>query len=337
MKRKNFSYAKFGYIFCIPFVVVYLIFSFYPLIYTISISFSDREGPMLASAEYGIYKTLQTDKNGNEVLKADPFGNYREVLGMQTFKRAVGVTFKLWIINFIPQVILAVILAAWFTNRWTQIKGQGLFKLLFYMPNIITAGSIAALFSAFFMFPVGVVNNTLISMGVLEKAKNFGVDATATQLIVSFIQFWMWYGYTMLIVISGIIGLNPQMYESADIDGAGPVKQFFFITLPNLRTILLYMLVTSVIGGLNMFDIPMMYVDGGPAGATSTASVFIYRQAFAGAKRYNKASAASVIMFFIIGAFSVALFFIMRDKDAAKLKKMQKAEKRALKNAAGVR
>jgi multiple sugar transport system permease protein len=144
----------------------------------------------------------------------------------------------------------------------------------------------------------------------------------------------MWYGYTMLIVISGILGLNPQMYESADIDGASAFKQFFFITLPNLRTILIFILVTSIIGGLNMFDIPMMYSNGGPAGGTVTASLYIYGQAFAGSYRYNTASAASVLMFIIIAILSSIIFYIMRDKDEIRLRKYKKAEEKARKAAA---
>lgn len=342
MKRKNFSYARYGYIFSIPFVLAFLIFALYPLVYTVSISFTDRTGVHLPGREYNIQTRNVTDVNGEPVLDADgnqvtkiaPFENIRWVLNAQTFRRALRTTFEIWIVNFIPQLVLAIVLAAWFTSRWTKIKGQGLFKVLFYMPNIITAGSIAALFMALFMFPKGAVNDLLIMLGIIDSAKNFAVSGSSQKLIISFIQFWMWYGYTMLIVISGIIGLNPQMYESADIDGASAVKQFFYITLPNLKTILLFILVTSVIGGLNMFDIPMLYADGGPAGATSTTSVFIYRQAFAGSYRYNIASAASVVMFVIIAVLSAVLFYILRDKDAEKLKKMQRAERRAFKKAA---
>jgi multiple sugar transport system permease protein len=441
---KNFSYAKYGYIFCIPFVVIYLIFSLYPLLYTVSISVTDRQGAQVDGADYGIqrrilveesivpvfeevektvsnetitpiidiiivdgseihrrnfwgnllytvegvqnidrhgnpmydsdgnpvyvegelksddivYYTLwerQLDEDGNpayrtiETTQLDEFGepvsviapleNFRWVLSSPMFREAIGNTFKMWIINFIPQLILALTLAAWFTSRWSKIKGQGLFKVLFYMPNIITAGTIAVLFNALFAFPMGVVNNTLLSLDILETAKNFGTDGTAQQIIVAFVQFWMWYGYTMLIFISGIIGLNPEMYESADIDGAGAVKQFFYITLPNLRTIMIFMIVSSVIGGLNMFDVPFLYAGGGPAtvvggGSTTTTSIWIYNQAFGDAYRYNTASAASVLMFLIIAVLSAVIFFIMRDKEEIKLRKYRKAELKALKKAA---
>ena len=115
--------------------------------------------------------------------------------------------------------------------------------------------------------------------------------------------------------ISGVLGINPEVFEAAEIDGANDRQTFFRITLPNIRTILIYTLITSMIGGLNMYDIPKLYLNGGPNNATLTANVFIYNQAFAGSYMYNRAAAASMIMFLIIAVCSVVVFFIMRDRD----------------------
>jgi multiple sugar transport system permease protein len=331
MKHKNFSYAKYGYLFCIPFVIAFLFFSLYPLIFTTSIAFTDRAGPHTPGREYSILTTTEIDEAGNETEKLDLFGNFRMLFNNRTFRTSMGNTFILWGINFAPQILLALLLAAWFTNRRTQIRGMGFFKVVFYMPNIITAATIALLFRALFNFPTGVVNDTLISMGMMEVPKNFEVDIWASRLIISFIQFWMWYGYTMLIFISGIMGINPEMFESADIDGANSFQQFIYVTLPNLKTIMLFTLITSLIGGLNMFDIPRLYSLGGPDGKTQTSSLFIYGQAFEGTYRYNLASAGSLVVFAIIAFLSAIIFYIMRDKDAEKLKKLQRANKKAAK------
>ena len=131
-------------------------------------------------------------------------------------------------------------------------------------------------------------------------------------------------------MVIGTAHQNPALFEAAAIDGASGTQIFFRITLPSLRTILVYTLITSMIGGLQMFDIPRLFLLGGPDNATLTASVFIYNQAFRGSYLYNRAAAASMIMFLIIGVLSAALFYVMRDKDAEKLKK----EKRALAKAA---
>ena len=139
----------------------------------------------------------------------------------------------------------------------------------------------------------------------------------------------------MLILISGVLGMNPDMFEAAEIDGASGPEQFFFITLPNLKTIMLFTIVTSLVGGLNMFDIPRLFNNGEPGGATMTTSLFIFNQAFAGSYMYNRAAAASMIMFIIIAALSGIIFFLMRDKDAQRQRKTERAMNRAAKMTGG--
>jgi multiple sugar transport system permease protein len=311
-QSKMVSYAKYGYIFCIPFMLAFLVFMLYPLLFTFTISFTDLRG--LATSTFSMLR--------NSDGQLDPFGNFTTILGFPGFRTAMYNTFFIWIVNFIPQIVLALLFTAWFTNRHNPIKAQGFFKVMFYLPNIITAASIAVLFSVLFMFPVGPINDTLVRLGLRDEAFQFTGNKLASQLIVAFIQFWMWYGYTMLILISGVLGLNPEMYEVSEIDGANGVQQFFYITLPNLRTILLYTLVTSMVGGLNMFDIPRLFNNGNPDNATRTLSLFIYTQAFSGQYMYNRAAAASLLVFLIILVLAAIIFFLMRDKDAIKEKKL---------------
>ena len=301
-KKKSFSYAKYGYMFIIPFVAAYLVFSLYPTIYTLILGFTDAKGVGKAW----------------HFLQGDIFKNFKWVLGNEVFRTSVKNTLKIWIINFIPQLLLALLLTAWFTSSHTKLKGQGFFKVVLYMPNIITAATVAVLFFAMFSYPKGPVNDILMSLGIIDKRFAFTQNKLASQLIVAFIQFWQWYGYTMLILISGVLGISPDVFEAADLDGANAWQTFFHITLPNLKTILLFTLVTSVIGGLNMFDIPKLFNDGMPDNATVTTSVFIFKQAFSGAYQYARAAAASMIMFVIIAAVSGLLFYTMRDKDAPK-------------------
>jgi multiple sugar transport system permease protein len=127
-----------------------------------------------------------------------------------------------------------------------------------------------------------------------------------------------------------VLGINPELFESAEIDGATSRQIFFRITLPCIRTILVFTLITSLIGGLNMFDIPKLYVpNGGPANATMTTSVFIFQQAFSGTYLYNRAAAASMIMFLIIAALSIVVFYLMRDKYEANARKLMRKQIRA--------
>jgi cellobiose transport system permease protein len=314
MRRKRVNYAKYGYIFCIPFVVVFLIFSFYPIIYTTVIGFTDLKG--FGKIDYDFLK--------------EPFNNFKTIVSNDSFQKALRNTIIIWVINFIPQILLALLFSAWFTNNRRKIKGQGFFKVMFYMPNIITASTIAILFNSLFLYPIGPVNDLLMTLGFITEPINFSLKSFGAKLMVAFIQFWMWYGYTMLILIAGILGINPELFEAAEIDGASGRQVFFRITLPNLRTIMIFTLVTSMVGGLNMFDIPKMLYNGGPDRSTLTSSLFIFNQAFSGSYMYNRAAAASMIMFVIIAILSGVIFYVLRDKYAIKQRKIERNVRRKL-------
>lgn len=312
MRRKRVSYAKYGYIFCIPFVLAFLIFSLYPIIYTVVIGFTDLKG-------FG--------KIDFEFLE-NPFQNFITIFKNKSFQTSLKNTIIIWVMNFIPQMLLALLMAAWFTSRRRKIKGQGFFKVMFYMPNIITASTIAILFNSLFLYPIGPVNDLLMTLGINREAVNFSLQGGTAKVMVAFIQFWMWYGYTMIILIAGIMGINPELFEASEIDGASGRQTFFKVTLPNLRTIIIFTLVTSMVGGLNMFDIPKMLYNGGPDSATLTTSLFIYNQAFSGSYMYNRAAATSLIMFVIIAILSGLIFFVLRDKYAIKQRKIEKKVRR---------
>ncbi|GHV64884.1 cytochrome c biogenesis protein [Spirochaetia bacterium] len=307
------SYSKYGYIFCIPFLLAFLLFSLYPILYTATIGFTDLRG--MGKTEFHFL--------------AKPFENFQLISQNPSFQISLRNTATIWIINFIPQIALALLLTAWFTNERIRVKGQGAFKVMLYMPNIITAATIAILFNSLFAYPMSPVNYLAVKFGFISEPVNFLLQKWTARGIVAFIQFWMWYGSTMIVLIAGVLGINPALFEAAAIDGATGTQTFFRITLPSLRTILLYTLITSMIGGLQMFDIPRLFLLGGPDNATLTTSVFIYNQAFSGSYLYNRAAAASMIMFLIIAVLSAILFYVMRDKDAEKLKKARKEQIRA--------
>jgi multiple sugar transport system permease protein len=320
-KLKGISYAKYGYLFSIPFIVAFLIFTLYPTIYTATLGFTDCRG---------------VNNENYHFLKDDIFANYKSILENDSFRLSIKNTIAIWMMNFFPQITIALLLTAWFTSHSNEIKGKGFFKVVFYMPNIITAATVAILFRTLFNYPIGPINDFLVSSGLRDSSYYFFTSKTACRLIVAFIQFWTWYGNTMIVLISGVLGISPDIYEAAEIDGANGVQTFFRITIPNLKTVLLYTLVTSLVGGLNMFDIPFLFQNGGPDRATLTTSVFIYNQAFSNSYLYNRASAASMIMWVIIAVCTAVLFYVMRDKDQIKAdKEIKKARKEARRVAKG--
>ena len=316
--NKSFSYAKYGYLFSIPFVLVYAIFSLYPTLNTAILGFTDSKG-MTGLTQW------------NFLPKEKIFNNFVQLFKNPMFMMSFKNTLILWVVNFIPQICLALLLTAWFTSRRNELRAQGLFKVVFYMPNIITAASIAILFNKLFAYPIGPVNSLLQGLHIVDEPINFINKVGSTRGIISFIQFWMWYGYTMIILISGVLGINPDLYEAAELDGASNSQMFWKITIPNLKTILLYTMITSMIGGLNMYDIPQLFNKGNPANSTLTTNMYIYNQAFSGSYMYARAAAASMVMFIIIAIASVLVFLAFNDDEGKAKREAKRAARLARK------
>lgn len=321
---KSVSYSKYGYIFVAPFFIVYFIFQFYPLIYTFWLSTQEY----LNKVDLATGVAISTGPNPVGLQNFSYFVDNKSLL--ESFKN----TFIMWGFNFIPQLGLALLLAEWFTNIRLKIKGMGVFKVLIYLPNVITAASIAVLFTSLFDYPHAPINNLLTSVGILKEPFEFFRSVGWTRGIVSFIQTWMWYGQTMLVLISGILGINPSLFEAASIDGATSFETFIHITLPEIQPIMLYNLVTSLIGGLQLYDVPKLLNKGNPNGTTRTVTMYITELAFGSSLDYGHAAAASVVLFVVTAALSILLFYIMRDKDEAARKKYIKKQRKLAKQGA---
>lgn len=308
-RRKGLSkvnYNRYGYYFVAPFIIVFLVFQLYPILFTFRTSLSDAIG---------------WNKINDSVITG--FENFKLYFdpGSVLFKdfwSSFGNTLLIWVVNFVPQILLALLLASWFTDSRLQLKFRGGFKMLLFMPNIITAATIAVLFYSIFNYPIAPANSFLQQAGILHAPYEFYRSTTASRSIISFVQWWMWYGNTMIILIAGIMGISPDLYEAALVDGCTSRQTFYYITLPLIKPILLYNLVTSMIGGLQMFDIPHLLTEGNPNKTTNTIARFIYSQAFTGSRNFNYASAASVILFIFIVMASLMLFWLMRDRDTTR-------------------
>jgi len=240
----------------------------------------------------------------------------------QKFWQAFGNTGFLFFLNFVPQLFFALVFAVWFADVSLKIRMGGLFKTILYLPNIITAASVAVLFASLFGYPSGPINQFTVQVFGLHEAVNYFRSEIWTRGIVAFIQFWMWYGTTIIVLSAGILGISPTLFESAVVDGAKPGQMFRRITLPLLRPIMSFTLVTSLIGGLQMFDIPFLLTNrrGDPNGSINTTAIYLYNQAFSSANNYSYAAAISVGMFLLILVLAGILFRMMRDPDDARAK-----------------
>ena len=298
---KSISYAKYGYMFIAPFFLVYCFFQIWPLIQTFILSFQGNGADAGTFVGFDNYATI---------LFGSGEGMGRRAKAMQElFLTSFKNTIILWFGNFIPQILLSLLLAVWFTDSKLHIPGVGFFKVVMYLPNIITAVSVAALFMRFISnSQLSAVNTLLLNAG--NDAVSFEASAVWSRGIVMFIQTWLWFGNTMIMMMSGIMGINPSLFEAAAID---------------------YTLITSMIGGLQMFDIPYLYHTGaGKINANlRTVAVFVYEQFRAGAKvhqpDYGIAGAASVILFIITAALGILVFRMNRDEDEHRKKQERKA------------
>lgn len=321
---KSISYAKYGYMFIAPFFIVYCIFQLWPLINTFRLSF------------YGNGKTLETFvglKNFQNILFGSETNLPAQAIHDQFFDYFQN-TIIIWVGNFVPQILLSLLLAVWFTDAKLKIPGKGFFKVIMYMPNIITAASVSALFLVLLGdTKYGAINSLLLDRELITEPIRFITDKANSRILVMFIQTWMWFGNTMIMLMSGIMGINPSLFEAANIDGANSFQIFRKVTLPLLRPIMVYTLITSMIGGLQMFDIPYLLHTGDTlVPHIQTAAVFVYEKFHKTpyAPSYGYSAAASVILFFITGVLGIFVFYFNRDKDEAeRKKKLKKLKKQA--------
>ena len=309
--RKKFKWKVdyFGIVFIIPFFAVYAIFSLYPMIYSIVLSITDYEGY-------------------NRVISLIGFENFVWLATQLRFWQSLLNTVMIFAMNFVPQMLFALIFAAMFTGKTYKMRGKGAFKAIYYLPNILTATSVAIMFYTLFARPSGGLWQLLTKLGMSEEV-NLYLMPWPSRVIIAFIQFWMWFGNSMITLSAGILGINPSVFEAAQLDGASQKDIFLHITLPLIKPIVVYSLVVSTLGGLQVFDIPYLFLSGGPVmtggrNATETVAVYIYKMAFTGEMRYNVASAASVYLFVICMLVSFVLFRVTHSDELKQQKRLER-------------
>ena len=274
-KNGSISYAKWGYIFIAPFFLIFAVFQLIPLGSTIYYSFFEyyRSGLKIIGPTFVGLKNYIT-------LFATDLPKY------------FGNTLLLWIIGFIPQIAISLLLAAWFTDLRLKLKGQTFFKTVIYMPNLIMASAFAMLFFALFS-DNGPVNAALVGMGILKEPFSFLNSVWGNRGLIGLMNFLMWFGNTTIMLMAAIMGVDPTLYEAAELDGCTPNQMFWKITIPLIRPILVYVMITSMIGGLQMFDVPQILTNGkgGPDRTSTTMIMYLNNHLFS--KNYGMAGAVS--------------------------------------------
>lgn len=292
-KHSRLDKGWYGYLFIAPFFVIFAVFSLYPILYTVFLSFKSWDG-------LGPMKDVGAK-------------NYLRILKDKVFYLSLWNSFRIWIVNFIPQMITALLLSALFT--FNKIRGMKFFRAAFYLPNLITAASVGLLFNLLFNGDKSVVNYILLRIGIPGAPFDFFNNEVFTSSLVSYIQWWMWFGYTTVIIMAGITTIDPNVNDAAMVDGADKLQTYVHITLPLIKPTLIYMAITSIIGGMQLYDVPATLSNGSgdPRKAVLTTSMYLYNQGFKN-HNYGYAAVISVGLFVIVGILSIFALNAMKRK-----------------------
>ncbi len=291
------KYNKWGYIFLTPFIVVYLVFQLIPLITTVYNSFFEN------------YRSGLTQIGPNFV----GFDNFITIFSNGDIPKYFSNTMIMWILGFVPQIFLSLLLAAWFADTRLRLKASGFFKTVIYMPNLIMASAFAMLFFTLFS-DAGPINQMLQQIGIISQPYKFLGNTVSARGIVAFMNCLMWFGNTTILLMAGMLGIDSALFEAAQVDGATSTQVFFKITLPLLRPILLYVMITSLIGGLQMFDVPQILTNGQGSPMRNTMTMIMYLNKHLYSKNYGLGGAMSVFLFIITGILSLVVFKFSANK-----------------------
>jgi ABC-type sugar transport system permease subunit len=277
---------KFGYLFIAPFFLTFAVFTVYPIIYSLYLSFHSLEPLSGVTTPVGLE-------------------NYRRLFTSAYFYQSIGNTLLVWVISIVPQLILALVLALILVAPW--VKGRNTLRSIYYFPNLVTPVTIGVLFAMLFSSPGGAVNNLLRLLHLTRVPVDFGESPALSRLVVGLAICWQNFGYNVIFFTAGLNSIPRSVIEAAEIDGANAWQRTRRITLPIMRPILVYVMITSVIGGLQMFDITKVLFVGVSGESTKTMVQYLYESAFEH-WQLGYGAAVSYGIFLIIAAVSLLSF-----------------------------
>jgi ABC-type sugar transport system permease subunit len=282
--------SHYGYLFISPFFFGFAVFGLTPILYTFYLSLTKWDG------------------------FTDPvyvgFANYSRILQDSFFYQSIFNTLIIWVISIVPQLIAALLLALILNEKF--IRGKHFFRAVYYFPNLITPITLGIMFSLLFDWQTGSVNKFLMAIGLFGEPMNWFNSPFWSRIIVGLVTSWQYFGFNMIVFIAGLQAIPSDVYEAAEVDGANRVQVALRITLPMLRPIFLFTFITSVIGGLQLFDSALM-LGNGPGNTTRTMVMYLYETAF---KNFDY-SYGSAIAYAI---FVVVMFFTLITARASKLR-----------------
>lgn len=289
------------YIFIVPYIVLYAAFSLFPILYSFVISLTSWEG----IGE----KTFIGFKNYITIFTQDPY-----------FFKSVLNTGIIMLLSTPIVIILGLVIA---NLLFGMVKGRSFFQTVNFLPYITTPVAIGLIFSFLFDWRTGIVNGILKFLSIIpEEGINWLGDAGLARVVLALLIIWKYLGYHIVVYLSGLSSISPELYEAAKVDGSSGFNTFFKITVPLLRPVTVFLIITDLIGGLQMFDEPVQllsgwgqYSAGGPGRSCLTAVWYFYDVTFKSTSRLGYGSAVAYSLFLIIIVVSVIGFKITEKKE----------------------
>lgn len=282
----------------IPFFLIYTVFSLIPLISTFYNSFFEN------------YMSGLTKVGPNFV----GFENYKALFANASLLKLTQNTLAIWLMGFIPQIAVSLLLAAWFTDIRLRLKGKRFFTTIIYMPNLIMAAAFSMLFFAIFS-DIGPINDILTHLRILKEPFRFLSSVGGTRGLIALMNFLMWFGNTTILLMAGMMGIDITLFEAAEVDGAKSFQIFRLITMPLLRPIFVYVIITSLIGGIQMFDVPQILTNGSGSPNNFSMTLIMYLNKHLYSKNYGMAGALSVMLFICTAILSLLIYFRFTKKE----------------------
>ena len=236
------------------------------------------------------------------------FENYINIFRYDDAAHSLGVTVYYVLLNIPLQTVVALALAVMLNSKR---RGMGVYRILYVAPYLSTPVATAVIWYWVFDPKLGVVNALLANIGI--TGPQWLSSSQWAMPVVALVNIWQYVGYNMLFFLAGLQAIPKQLYEAAQLDGAGPVKQFFRISLPLLNSTTLFVLVTGVIGSFQVFDTLYVLTQGGPGNSTEVLNLKIYQVAFVDF-RLGEAAAMSVLLFGVILIFSIGQFLFFKNR-----------------------
>ncbi|MFI7214795.1 carbohydrate ABC transporter permease [Micromonospora maritima] len=282
------------YLYVLPFFLIFAVFSAYPIAYTVWIALTDRSplNPTISFVGLDNFVELITD---------DP-----------QFWNAVVNTFGMFVLSTVPQLLLALMLANALNRR---LRAQTFFRMAIAMPIITSTAVVALIFSMIYAKDFGLVNWMLDSIGL--DPIDWRANRFASWFAISTMVDWRWVGYNALIYLAAMQSISKDMYEAAALDGASRRRQFWSITVPQLRPTIIFTLIISTIGGLQLFTEPLLFtsgsggLSGGSEGQFQTITMYlldVMNQRF----RWGYAGAVALVLFVLIALMSAINYLLAR-------------------------